>query len=255
VPVADDLAGREGQGAGRLRSTRAPDAVLDWLEAELVAGRLHASDRLPPERDLAASLGISRAGVREAIRILGALGTVSQATGSGREAGTILVATPAEALTRFLRLHVLLASIGQDDVMRARIALERESARLAAGRASAGDLAAMQAHLAAMRAHLAEMARPGIGAEAFSDHDTAFHVALARASGNVLVCELTIALREAMRPMLVSGLAARADPAAAMAALVGEHRGILEAVTAGDGAAAASRVEAHIHGFYEPMPG
>jgi GntR family transcriptional regulator, transcriptional repressor for pyruvate dehydrogenase complex len=242
VAVAHERGGPE---PGRQRSGRAPDAVLDWLEGELEAGRLHAGDRLPPERDLAAKLGISRAGVREAIRILGALGTVSQATGSGRDAGTTLVATPADALTRFLRLHVLLASIGLDDLMRARIALERESARLAAGRATPDDRAAMQAHLD-------EMARPGIVAESFSDHDTAFHVALARASGNLLVRELTIALREAMRPMLVSGLGARADPAAAMARLVGEHRGILAAVTAGDGSAAAALVEGHIQGFYEP---
>jgi GntR family transcriptional regulator, transcriptional repressor for pyruvate dehydrogenase complex len=235
---ARDPRGTPGQRAGR-----AHDAILDWLEAQLVAGTLHAGDRLPAERDLAAMLGVSRAAVREAMRVMGALGTVSQGTGSGSEAGTILLARPAEALTRFLRLHVLLASIGRDDVIHARIALERESARLAATRASPAEIGAMQAHLA-------EMGRPGITPEEFSDHDTAFHVALAHASGNLLVAELTIALREAMRPMLVQGLEARPNPPAVMAHLVGEHAAILDAVAGGDVAAAAERIEAHIRGFY-----
>jgi GntR family transcriptional repressor for pyruvate dehydrogenase complex len=236
---------RDTRVAPGQRAGRAHDLILDWLEAQLVAGNLHAGDRLPAERDLAAMLGVSRAAVREAMRVMGALGTVSQGTGSGREAGTILVARPAAALTRFLRLHVLLASIGPDDVIHARIALERESARLAATRATPAQLEAMQGHLV-------EMGRPGITPEAFSDHDTAFHVELARASGNLLVAELTIALREAMRPMLVQGLEARSNPPAVMGELLGEHAAILDAVGGGDVAAAAERIEAHIRAFYGP---
>lgn len=230
------------RGPAKGRNGRAPDVVLDWLEAQLEAGALRAGDRLPAERDLAAQLDVSRTAVREAIRILEALGILTQGTGSGREAGTILVPSPAEALTRFLRMHVLLASIGPDDVVHARIALERESARLAALHATPADLAAMAGHLA-------EMDRPDVSAEAYGDADTAFHVALAQASGNPLVCEMTIALRTAMRPMLLQGLRASHVPEETMRRLVGEHRAILAAVRAGD-PSAADRVEAHIAGFY-----
>jgi GntR family transcriptional regulator, transcriptional repressor for pyruvate dehydrogenase complex len=229
----------------RPRAIRAHDAVLDWLERELVAGRLRAGDRLPAERELSTQLGISRAAVREAIRVLEALGTVAQGTGSGPEAGTILVATPAVALTRFLRLHVMLASIGTADVVRARIALERESARLAARHATQDDLDVMAAHVA-------EMGRPGLSAEEFSDHDTEFHVAIARATGNLLVCELTIALRTAMRPTLVDALTSSTDLPLVMGRLQAEHQGVYDAIEAQDPVTAARRIEHHIERFYAP---
>ena len=233
-------------GSGRRpRAIPAHDAVLDWLERELVAGRLRAGDHLPPERDLAARLGTSRTAVREALRVLQALGAVSRGTGSGPEAGTILVAAPAEALTRFLRLHVMLASIRTSDVVRARIALERESARLAAEHATRGDLQSMAAHVAAMR-------RPGLAAEEFNDLDTAFHVAIARATGNPLVCELTIALRTAMRQTLLDALSASPRLPRVTSRLQAEHQRLYDAIEARDGAAAADRVERHIARFYAP---
>ncbi len=110
---------------------RTYELVLDRIEEQIASGRLHVGDRLPAERELAAALGVSRVAVREAIRVLQAMGLISQATGSGRDAGTILTSAPAEALTRLIRLHVLVASVNSKDLVRARITLERESAALA----------------------------------------------------------------------------------------------------------------------------
>jgi GntR family transcriptional repressor for pyruvate dehydrogenase complex len=217
--------------------------VLERIEEQIATGALKVGDRLPAERDLAASLGVSRPAVREAIRVLEAMGTVVQGTGSGPDAGTLLAAVPGAALTHLISLHVMLASIETADVVRARIALERESARLAAGHASA-------AHHAELAGHLAAMDDPAIGVAAFNDRDTAFHLAIARASGNVLVAELTTALRVAMRPTLLHALQGLADFPAMAARLAVEHHGIHEAIRAGDGELAASRVEAHIDGFY-----
>jgi len=224
---------------------RAYELVLDRIEADLAASRLQVGDRVPSERELALDLGISRPAVREAMRILEAWGTVVQGTGSGPEAGTVLVASPATALTRFLRLHVLLASIGPSDVLQARIALERESTRLAALHATPEDHAAIAAHLAAMD-------QPGLDAATFNDLDSAFHVALARATGNLLVAELTIALREAMRPRLLASLRTVLDLPAVTTRLRADHRGIYEAIRQGQAQAAADRVEAHIVQFYGP---
>jgi GntR family transcriptional regulator, transcriptional repressor for pyruvate dehydrogenase complex len=224
---------------------RAYELVLDRIEADLAANRLQVGDRVPSERELALDLGISRPAVREAMRIMEAWGTVVQGTGSGPEAGTVLVASPATALTRFLRLHVLLASIGPSDVLQARIALERESTRLAALHATPEDHATIAAHLAAMD-------QPGLDAATFNDLDSAFHVALARATGNLLVAELTIALREAMRPRLLASLRAVLDLPAVTTRLRADHRGIYEAIRQGQAQAAADRVEAHIVQFYGP---
>jgi len=222
---------------------RAWEQVLDRVEADLAAGRLHVGDRLPPERELATDLGISRPAVREGLRVLEAWGTVVQGTGSGPEAGTVLIAAPAVALTRFLRLHVLLASIGSSDVVRARVALERESTRLAARHATDADHATIAAHLAAMD-------DPDLDAAGFNEHDTAFHVAIAHATSNPLVAEMTTALREAMRPRLLSALQSSPDLAATTAQLRVDHHGIYDAIRRGRPEVAADLVEAHITQFY-----
>lgn len=233
----------QDQGWLPVARSRTYELVLDRIEEQIASGRLRAGDRLPPERELAAALGVSRVAVREALRVLQAMGLISQGTGSGREAGTILTAAPAQALTRLIRMHVLVASVGSDDLISARITLERESARLAARNAGPDDLAEMRATLAAMEA-------PGVGVEDFNDADTAFHVAIARASGNSLVAELTTAMRNAMRATLLDRLRDQADFRATAAGLSGEHRAVYEAVEQRDGARAADLVEAHIKTFY-----
>lgn len=229
--------------AGRRRTH---EVVLAWIEDRIATGRLRSGDRLPAERDLAAELGVSRAAVREAIRVLEAMGTVVQATGSGPVAGTLLTAMPGEALKHLITLHVMLASIATADVVRARVALERESARLAAQHARPADHVVLSRQLAAMD-------DPAIGVADFNDADTDFHLAIARASGNTLVAELTTALRSAMRPTLLRALLEAEDFQETAARLAAQHRGIHEAIRAGDGGLAADLVEAHIAGFYSGL--
>jgi DNA-binding FadR family transcriptional regulator len=223
--------------------------VLDQIEEQIASGRFRAGDRLPPERDLASALGVSRVAVREAMRVLQAMGVITQGTGSGPDSGTVLTAAPGQALTRLIRMHVLVASVGSDDLVRARIALERESARLAAVNATADDHEVIAGHLVAMD-------DPQVSIEVFNDRDTALHVAIARASGNPLVAELTTALRNAMRATLLERFRGDDDfRSVAAVRLRREHHAIHLALRAGAGALAADLVEAHIDGFYHrPNP-
>jgi len=241
----DPVNGHQEPGWAPVARPRTYELVLDRIEEQISSGRLRAGDRLPPERELAAALGVSRVAVREAMRVLQAMGLITQGTGSGRDAGTILTAAPAEALTRLIRMHVLVASVGSEDLVRARVTLERESARLAADHADAAD----HAQLAEL---LATMERPDVGVEEFNDADTAFHVAIARASGNSLVAELTTALRNAMRTTLLGILTREPDFARTAARLGQEHRAIHDALLAGEGVRAGDLVAAHIEGFYHP---
>src|SRR5699024_9739569 len=78
------------------------ERVIDAVEEQIMAGSLTVGDPLPAERDLADKLGVSRASVREALRVLDSLGVVRSAGGSGRGAGTFIAAMPSAALTRFL---------------------------------------------------------------------------------------------------------------------------------------------------------
>src|SRR5512135_147297 len=95
------------QGWAPVTRARTYELVLDRVEEQIASGRLRAGDRLPAERELAAALGVSRVAVREAMRVLQAMGVITQGTGSGPDAGTTLTAAPGEALTRLIRMHVL----------------------------------------------------------------------------------------------------------------------------------------------------
>lgn len=219
---------------------RAYKQVLERVEEQILSGALRVGDRLPPERDLAAQLEVSRAAVREAMRTLEAQGVVRSGVGSGEHAGTVVSALPSEALTRLLRLHVALANFAIDDVVAARVMLERSSAALAAGHASPAALAEVAAPLAAMAAEVDRLT--------FNDLDTAFHIAIAEAGGNRLVADMTIAIREAMRRPILGELE-QLGPRwpDVRTRLTAEHRAIHDAIAAGDPARAAELMEAHIH--------
>lgn len=213
-----------------------------------MSGALGVGDLLPPERELAARLQVSRTGVREAIRVLEAHGVLRSEVGSGRGAGTFVAALPSAALERFLRLHVALANFPVHDVLETRVLLERASASLAAQRADASamdDLAAL----------LERMDRPDLGREAFNDADTAFHVAIARAGGNALFAEMTGAIRASLRAPILEAFTQVEDWDAVAAQLRAQHHEILAALRARDGEGAARVTDAHIRFAVESLPG
>lgn len=218
---------------------RAYELVIQAVEDQIAAGALRVGDPLPPERELAARLGVSRAGVREAVRVLEGQGVLRSRVGSGAEAGTFVAALPDAALTRFLRLHVALANFPMADVVAARIGLERTSAALAAAHA---DPAALD-EVAAL---VDRMDDPAIGRAGFNDADAEFHIAVAHASGNRLVSSLAVAIRGALREPLLGAIEAASGWDRTAAELRRQHHGILEALRAGDGARAADLMERHI---------
>ncbi len=218
---------------------RAHELVIDAIEDQILAGTLAVGDPLPPERELAARLEVSRAGVREAIRVLEGQGVVRSSVGSGREAGTFIAAMPTAALTRFLRLHVALANFPVDDVVAARVMLERSSAALAAQHADAEALAVVRRSLDAMDA-------PGLPREEFNEHDTHFHVAIAEAGGNRLVADMTTAIRDSLRLPILAALRALDDWGGTCGRLRAQHHGIYDAIVSGDATRAADLAEAHI---------
>ena len=84
-------------GAHRPRDA-AHSVVLEWVEGRLRDGGLSVGDKLPAERALAEQFGISRASVRDGIRVLDALGLVSSEVGSGPRSGATVVSEPSHAL-------------------------------------------------------------------------------------------------------------------------------------------------------------
>lgn len=221
---------------------RTYELVLDRIEEQIVAGRLRVGDRLPGERDLAVQLGVSRSSIREAVRILEAQGVVTAAVGTGPDAGTVIASLPAQALTRVLRLHLALSNFDLSEMVDARVTLEQSNVRLAARDATGSDQQAIAELLTAMD-------DPELPRSDFNDLDTDFHVAVARASHNRFVSEVTVALRNSLRGHLNAAMQRVEDWPAERAVLMAEHRGILAAIRARDADTAAAAVEAHIRGF------
>lgn len=107
-----------------LARMRTHEHVVAEIENRLMTGRLKAGDRLPPERQFAEILGVSRGAVREALRILEALGVIDVRTGSGPSAGSVIVKDSLSGMAMVLRLHLQVGSFSQDDMIELHLLLE-----------------------------------------------------------------------------------------------------------------------------------
>ncbi|MEV4548140.1 FadR/GntR family transcriptional regulator [Nonomuraea wenchangensis] len=222
-----------------MKRTRTFEDVLAQIERRIAEDGLTAGDRLPAERRLAEQLGVSRSSVREAMRVLETLGVVSSQVGRGPDAGAVLIARPDSALTGLLRLHLGLATLELREVIDTRHMIEQwAAARAASARAGGEALAAALAGMDAART-----------AEEFVEHDTAFHCALADASGNRLVSAVMRSLRDTMRKFSVEAVERLGDTAILRAG----HVRILAAIEAGDPGEAAAAVSEHLSDAYPEL--
>ncbi|MDF5758691.1 FCD domain-containing protein [Spongiactinospora sp. TRM90649] len=230
----DDLTG----GWRPIRRTRAFEDVLAAIETRIAEEGLTAGDRLPGERRLAEQLGVGRSSIREAMRVLSTLGVVSAQTGSGPDAGAVLVSRPEIALADLLRLHLGLAGLSLREVVETRSMIEQWAAAHGAGRAAPGDLSGLRDALAGMEA--------AGSVEEFVTHDTAFHLAVAGLSGNRLMSATMRALRAAATGFAVEAV----ERLGGTGGLMADHREIYRAIAEGDGEAARAAVAGHLARTY-----
>jgi DNA-binding FadR family transcriptional regulator len=228
-----------------VRRRRAFEEVVDQIEEQIAAGRLRPGDRLPGERHLAATLGVSRPSVREAMRVLEAMGVLVANTGSGPDAGAILTDTPGPALAGVLRLHVGLTNFAVDDVVEARALIERWAVEAAARRRRPRDVARL-------RSIVDRMDDPSAGLDEFRALDTELHVAIAEVAGNAVVATLMRALRDTVARQQRDAVDRLGEDTTALRA---DHHRLVDAIAAGDAKAAAAALEAHLGRAYRGVTG
>lgn len=205
--------------------------ILTLLQAYLATAPLPPDGRLPPERELAVTLGASRGALRKALAALEAEGQLWRHVGKG----TFLGPRPIGAIGD---VAAVAARLGPAAVMQARLVLEPPLARLAALNAGAAQLAALQAH--------ARAAERATSWRAYESQDAALHRTIAEAAGNPLLLHLfdqAAAVRRAVTWARPRGPGEAPPPDHHSFA---EHRAIVSAVTARDGAAAEAAMRAHI---------
>jgi GntR family transcriptional repressor for pyruvate dehydrogenase complex len=214
------------------RQPRLADQVAQQIRELIADGNLQPGDRLPTERELADSFGVSRTVVREALRALGAQGLVDLPGGRGAVVSALQPAAIAGALGLLLRLA--------DDpkpyrkLFEVRRLIEVEAAGLAATRARPEDLATLET--------IAGRMSPEAALDQAAEADVAFHAALAQATGNELFGMLLGSLTEAMLEMRQGVLT---QPGAREQA-VADHQHILARVQAGDEAGARQAMLDHL---------
>jgi GntR family transcriptional repressor for pyruvate dehydrogenase complex len=205
----------DDQAPGETVGGRVVKYVLELIEA----GRLRPGDRLPPERDLADRIGVSRVSLRSGLRSLQAMGVMHARQGSG----TYIVAGPPRLGEGPLRFLAALHGFTHDQMYEARTALEVGASGLAAGNAGPEQMAAMADEVAAM---FASVDSP----QEYLLHDVRFHRAVAAGSGNPVLATLIDTLSQLVWEMRRDTVARSTD----LKESAERHRGIYQAIRSGN---------------------
>ena len=235
---------RLGDAVPVRRVRKAYEQVADQLRDLIVGGELVAGQRLPNEAVLAKDFGVSRATVREALRVLAAQSLIR--TAKGAAGGSYVTLPTVDHISAFVHANVKLLTESQhvtlEELLEAREFLEVPAARLAAERRSELDLERLRATVPG------EDMRLGVKEEFAYNRD--FHSTVIDSSGNSL---LTIAAQPIFL-VLQTNLARSSLGRQFHRAVHEQHRLIIEAVEAGDADAAGAEMHSHLdylRPFYE----
>jgi DNA-binding FadR family transcriptional regulator len=211
------------------------EALPDQIAARVISliGERHLKpgDRLPPERELAQAMGVSRSSLREALRALSLLGVTEMRHGDG----TYLTALDPDALMRPFGLVLALSDGQMQELFEARRVIEPGLAALAAARAD-------DETVEALRLCVGESAATVDDEEAFMQADLELHSLIARAASNSIlwhvigsISGMGVASRRRTNPL--PGLREQS---------VEDHRALVAALEARDPDAAAAAMLRHL---------
>jgi len=206
--------------------------VVDHVRALIASGALHPGDRLPPERELARELKISRSSLRAGIGFLSAMGVLKSRHGAGTFVSSGPPALDSSSLTVLGALHGFLPW----QMFEARLVLEASVASLAAERATDEHIAELAEEVAEMYASLADP-------HEYLVHDVRFHRTIARASGNPILG----ALMETITANLYDGRRTTVQNSQDLMESAGMHREIYRAIRSHNPPQAKLTMEKHLN--------
>lgn len=212
-------------------SRHVADAVVDRLATAVALGLYVAGQQLPPERELAAMLKVSRTSIREALQQLTQEGYLE--VRRGRNGGYFVQSTWGPRSVEHVRRQIIANWTSFEHVFDARILIEQQIAATAARRRTEADLhdirAALDAYVVAPDHDHSRRA------------DGALHLAIARATQNPILADLSMDFRA--RISLNLGAEPYTDKVRQIA--IGQHRQLVALIEAGDAEAAAALAAEH----------
>jgi len=206
--------------------------IADQIAALIEKGEYGPGQRLPPERDLAKQLGVSRPSVREALIALEVEGYVEVRVGSG----VYVVGPPATAA----RGEPLPADSGPFELIKARWLIEAECAALAAREATKAQIRSMEEALDQMDSDRERGVVPLAA-------DRLFHLRIAEASGNSALALVVKTLWDQRTGPLFLRLEHHFDTPALWGVAVREHREIVAAIARRDPGGARAAMRRHMN--------
>ena len=210
------------------------DEAILQIKDMIRSGALKPGDRLPPEKELSASLGLSRSSLREAVKALEILRVLDVRRGDGTYVTSLEPQLLLESMAFAVEIHQDTSIL---DVFAVRRILEPAAAVLATSRASGEDVERLRALLAEVD--------PTTSIDDLVAHDMVFHRTLSTLSGNAYLVSLIDTLSSrTLRARVWRGLTEEG----AVARTLAEHHAIVDAVAAGDAALVRARTLVHISG-------
>ena len=219
-------------GIKPIRKVNVGEQVFQQLKKLLIEGEWKQGDKLPSENELSEMFGVSRITVRQALQKLVALGLIETRLGEG---SFVKKLEPADAMNglipaAYLRKEAIF------EVLEFREAIEAESARLAAGRASKADIQELEIILQKM-----EETKEKDDLKAFALADYEFHYKIGQITKNDLIIRTNNILGEVLKSSMIE--------------IVGKvgfkpgvyyHRKIIDAIAQQDGDLALKLMREHI---------
>jgi GntR family transcriptional repressor for pyruvate dehydrogenase complex len=218
-------------GVAKISRSTLPEEITRRIVDAIRSGEFKPGNRLPPERELAQALGVSRTSVREALKYLTLMGLLEVRLGDG----TYLREDSHDAIANALDLGLLLRQGSAQHLIEARTFIEAKLAELAAERGSLADLNEIDAAFERMVANVSDLER-------FLEADVRFHLIVGHAAGNPVLERVLQTIRGFLRVWIEKTLDGRREAERVLA----EHRAIRDAITARDPDAARAAMEAHL---------
>jgi len=219
----------------KIRKDRLHDQVADQIEERIISEQLKPGDRLPSERELAKSLGVSRPVIREATTVLVARGLVEVLPGSGSYVKEMSSESASKPIERYLRVKDKLGSY--TDLHDVRRALEVDIAGLAAERATAEDIEKLEASFEDQKNSVNNP-------DQFTKADLDFHAAIASATQNELYNILLAPISDLMLEFRM--VAYDTDPQASIEGALVHHENLIEKIKNHDSEGAREAMLAHL---------
>lgn len=208
--------------------------IADKIGALITSGQFPPGTRLPPERDLAQQLRVSRTSVREALIALELGGLIDIRMGSGIYVKAMQPVPPAAAS---LRGGLIAGDTGPFEQLRARWLIEGETAALAAKHATVADLAVL--------GELSRRLREDPPESRYVP-DRLFHIRIAEASGNSVLALVVAFLWEQRKGPLFAQIERHFQTPDLVKQSVSDHEAILDAINRHDAGAARRAMRAHL---------